>query len=363
MRQPFKRKDTGCWHLQQGTRQINLGRDKEAAFQEYHRIMAEKTADDKPTAWDSLPVQMVIAAFLTWVKANRKPATYQFYRIPLLNFAKFVGPKLKTREVRPFHITRWMAACFQETKRRKKKDGSFTTPKPVSDNHRHNGIRAVKECFAWAKAEGHLQTNALAEVKNYPTTRRDTYINPDQFETLMAAIRQTDVDFREFVLMMRLTGCRPQEVRHAEKRHYDRASQSLDFPAGEIKGSKEMRVVLLEGESLAIVERRMARYATDEEGHLFRNSMGKPWTKDAIVQRFTDLSAKAGFKVTSYTIRHAWATDALARGVPIQFVAKIMGHKGTRVLMEVYSHLELKKKELREALSRANGALQDNPAA
>lgn len=60
-----------------------------------------------------------------------------------------------------------------------------------------------------------------------------------------------------------------------------------------------------------------------------------------------------GFKVTAYTIRHAWATGALARGAPIQFVAKIMGHKGTRMLMEMYIHLEFRSDELREALDRA----------
>lgn len=63
--------------------------------------------------------------------------------------------------------------------------------------------------------------------------------------------------------------------------------------------------------------------------------------------------------MTAYTIRHAWATDALARGAPIQFAAKIMGHKGTRMLMEVYNHLELCGDELRDALTRANGKASD----
>jgi hypothetical protein len=37
----------------------------------------------------------------------------------------------------------------------------------------------------------------------------------------------------------------------------------------------------------------------------------------------------------------------------------IMGHKGTRMLMEVYNHLELRSDELREALQRANGQGSD----
>jgi hypothetical protein len=50
-----------------------------------------------------------------------------------------------------------------------------------------------------------------------------------------------------------------------------------------------------------------------------------------------------------------------ARGVPIQFVAMIMGHKGTRMLMEVYNHLESCSDELRDALNLANGRASQMP--
>jgi integrase len=348
MKKPWFRKQTQCWYIElvKG-KPINLGKDKAAAHEQYHKIMAEGQVSTQ----DTITVHEVIVLFLEWVEENRKPTTLEFYRGYLMRLLDHVSPKMRVKDFKPLHITEWIKAHFRLSKSVKKKNGSMKARRPVGDNHRHNAIRCAKACLGWAKSEGHIAASPIADVSNYPTSRRETYVTPGDFETLAAAI--TDDDFREAVMLMRLTGCRPQEVRQAEKRHFDVAGGCLDFPKGEIKGSKENRVVLLDGEAMLMIRRRVARYTS---GHLFRNSDGLPWTKDAFVQRFTDLSAKVGVKVTAYTIRHAWATDALARGVPIQFVAKIMGHKGTRMLMEVYNHLEKRTDELRTALKQANGA-------
>lgn len=348
MKKPWFRKQTKCWMIElvKG-KPVNLGKDKAAAFEQYHKIMAEGQVSTQ----DTITVHEVIVLFLEWVEENRKPTTFVFYRGYLMRLLDHVSPKMKVKDFKPLHMTEWIKTHFKLSKPRQRKDGTMQKRKPVGDCHRHNAVRSIKECFSWAKAEGHIAVSSIADVTNYPTTRRETYVTAAEFDTLVAAI--TDNDFLEAVMLMRLTGCRPQEVRQAEKRHFDVAGSCLDFPKGEIKGSKENRVVLLDGQALLTVRRRVARYTS---GHLFRNAEGLPWTKDAFVQRFADLSVKVGVKITAYTIRHAWATDALARGVPIQFVAKIMGHKGTRMLMEVYNHLEKRTDELRTALKQANGA-------
>lgn len=343
MKKPWFRKQTQRWYLEHDGRQVNLGPDKAAAFEQYHRIMAEGQVSPASV----ITVHEIVALYLEWATDHVGERTFGFYRDHLLRFTDFISPKVKVKELRPLHITKWIMQCY-----RLSKPQAGRKRRPVSDNHRHNAIRAVKRCFKWAKEEGHIEKSPIADVKNYPTSRRETYVSPGEFDLMFAAIREGDRDFQEFVMLMRLTGCRPQEVRQAEKRHFNAQSNCLDFPKGESKGRKDRRVVLLDGEALVIIQRRMARYST---GHLFRNSDGQPWSKGAIVQRFGDLSSKIGFKVTAYTIRHAWATDALAKGIPIQFVAKIMGHKGTRMLMETYNHLELRSDELRAALAKANG--------
>jgi site-specific recombinase XerD len=54
-------------------------------------------------------------------------------------------------------------------------------------------------------------------------------------------------------------------------------------------------------------------------------------------------------------LRHAFVTDALERGVPIATLAQIVGHRDTKMIAQVYSHLHEKKKHLREAVKKATG--------
>jgi integrase len=304
--------------------------------------MAARQGAEPGPNWERLPAQQLIAFYLDWAKENRGERTYGFYREHLLSFADSIEAKLKVWDVKPFHVSAWLRKSYSTNRR---------TGRPISDTHKQNAVRSVKRCFKWAADEGYISHSPLAKVKGFPSRRRETYLTPDQFDRLLTEIR--DNEFRELVLLMRLTGCRPQEARSAEARHVDAINRCLDFPREESKGQRDRRVILLTDDAFEIIERRVERYP---RGPLFRNRRGIEWTKDAVIQRFKHISARVNFSVSAYSIRHAWATDALAKGVPIQFVAKLMGHKGTRMLMEVYNDLELKKDELRHALNIATGS-------
>jgi integrase len=63
------------------------------------------------------------------------------------------------------------------------------------------------------------------------------------------------------------------------------------------------------------------------EGPLFRSFRGgKPYTRQAVRCRFRRLRTRFPelAKVVSYTLRHTFATDALAQSVPIATVAELI---------------------------------------
>ena len=60
----------------------------------------------------------------------------------------------------------------------------------------------------------------------------------------------------------------------------------------------------------------------------------------------------AGVKITAYCLRHTFATDALANGVPDAHVAELLAHEGTAMLHRHYAHLGARAKALRDALDR-----------
>jgi integrase len=51
----------------------------------------------------------------------------------------------------------------------------------------------------------------------------------------------------------------------------------------------------------------------------------------------------------AYGYRHAFATDALAAGVPDAQVAELLGHASTAMLHKHYSHLSTRVKVLTDA--------------
>lgn len=325
---PYFKKSHKAWYVNLNGKPVRLAEDEGAAFRQYYILMAG-AEEIKP----SEPALAVITRFLDWCQENKKPATYDFYRRFLESFGLAIGHKLKTSDLKPHHVYDWIAREF----------------KGAGSVHKHNAVRAAKRPFAWAEEEGRLDRSPLARMKNkFPMRRRTVYLQPDQFRDVLAAA--PDDAFRDVLVMLRRTGCRPQELRIAEARHFDRRQGVLDFPVDESKGEREPRVVMLDAEARAVVERLALKHP---HGPLFRNRCGKPWTKDALVLRFGRLSKKLGLKATPYTIRHIFATEALARGVPLAMVAKLMGHKDYKMLQEVYGHLEKKSDALRSALDRA----------
>jgi hypothetical protein len=60
---PFFKQNRGVWYVEIDRKQINLGPDKEQAFDRYHAIMREQPKDT-----DCTLVLGVIDAFLGWLK-------------------------------------------------------------------------------------------------------------------------------------------------------------------------------------------------------------------------------------------------------------------------------------------------------
>jgi integrase len=113
--------------------------------------------------------------------------------------------------------------------------------------------------------------------------------------------------------------------------------------------------VYLTPELVELTRTLVGRYP---EGPLFRGPRNKRgFSRNGIRCRFRRLRKKlpqlAG--VIAYTLRHTFATDALANGVPAATVAELIGHKDIHMLQEHYGHLSQKVSHMREAARKAAG--------
>ena len=56
------------------------------------------------------PVVVLLDNFLDWVQGNRAERTYEWYQRHLQPFALHIGRKRKIAELRPHHVTEYIAA-------------------------------------------------------------------------------------------------------------------------------------------------------------------------------------------------------------------------------------------------------------
>lgn len=121
------------------------------------------------------------------------------------------------------------------------------------------------------------------------------------------------------------------------------------FPADESKGETGRVLFLIEG-AKSIVDRLIKLNPT---GPILLNTRGISWTKDSIKCRLNRVSKRLGFRVVAYGIRHSFATNALIKGVDPISVSHLLGHKSTRMVSEVYSHLATNPQFLKEQAKKA----------
>lgn len=344
---PFFRKQTQTWYVQLAKKQHNLGSDKEEAERKYRALMA-----GKQEATDDTHVITILTQFLEWAKDRKSDESYRLFARHCGSFGRFCG-KLTIGKLRNRHVTEWIEAKYGP---------------PRSDNYRRSAIRCVQRALNWAVKEGWLTHSPIATYEKPAYTPRDTIITPEQWQELIAAIQargKAGARFLDFVTILRQTGCRPQEARAIEARHLDRKKRCIVFERSESKGKVIRRVVPLTDLAFDLLVPLADQYP---DGPILRNSVSQPWTTDVVKDWFHRLSGdgrckdknrerypRISFKTSAYIIRHTWATEAMENGVDPITVAKLMGHKDIRMLMQVYAHIEKKSGAMRAALEKATG--------
>jgi len=386
---PFYRQSRGLWYVQLHGKQVNLGPDREAAFQEYHRLMALPPAVLPVSQKASPYLAELCDEFLDWVSHNRAPATYQWYRERLQQLIRR-HPKMTADEIKPYHVEKWA----QE--------------RPVSVTTRRNLMRSIKRCLTWATRHGYLDKNPIAQLEIPSGQAKQAYVSPEEYAELCRYV--TDPTFAHLITTTYQTGCRPQELLRVEARHVDRDHSRWVFSPAESKVKIAPRIIYLSPEVLELTTQLMVAHPT---GPLFCNSRGKPWTKDAAGCAFDRLQVRMGsermkalgedvtdqevqqfvptlrpvrlsggrevpktpaelrceakkklrqrksrnyaLRYSLYALRHSWATNALKQGLDSLTVAVLMGHRDPSQLARTYQHLSLHPQHLLSQAQRAIG--------
>ena len=313
-------------------------------LQAFYQLMAVRNTASKA----DYPLETICALYLEELGEDR-PELVKRYKPTLGSFCdhnykgRRVGKLLVNAELEGHHLEMW-AKQFP------------------SEQTQRTYINCVRAALKWAvnKKAINITKNPLAAAK-CPGVQSRAVITPEEH---LALLNHWDDSFRDFLQALWFTGARPGEIAKIETRHLQDGLWRLDpteHKTGRVTGRD--RVIGIVGELAEIVERLSTQYP---EGHIFRNTYGRPWTTGASFVRFDGARNKKIIRpeVTPYAYRHAWATHALEKGnLDAYEVAKALGHQTTQMVMLHYDHSRKNVEHLREIFQRSGrGIILPAPA-
>jgi integrase len=333
---PRYRADRDLWYVTIKGARYTLGKgehNREAAEREFHRIMSGPQASKPAPKVEGETVASICNRYLDHARTELAPLTYEFYKRHLVPFGA-AHPDLAASDLRPHHVLDWAGS------------------KPWNPTTRAGAITTIKRAFSWAARHRHIPEDPIKATEKPRARRREAIPTQAELERFLAAI--DNPNFRDLVVALRESGCRPNEVFAMEAKHFDPGEGTWTVVNKTRNHGDQTRVVYL---SDAMVELSNRLAGARPKGRLFVNSRGGPWKRHAVIHRFIRLREKLGMgpEVTAYALRHLFVTDGLERGVPIATMAELVGHRNTTMISKVYSKLSERTKHLRDAVRRARG--------
>ena len=279
---------------------------------------------------NNITVHDLCNKYLLWCGQHRSPRSLEWYQGHINGFLRHIGDvTILATDLKPYHIAEWVDSH----------------PK-WGDTYKGGAIISVKRVYNWAEEMGYIENNPVKKLKKPQAKRRNNHMKPEDYENILKHLRDGD-PFKELLIFVWMSGCRPQEVRHIESRHVFLDSGRITFPAIESKGKRLPRTIYLHGVTLEIIQRLLVKYP---EGKLFRNNRDGAWSKYALCNRMHRLSKMTGKRMAMYDARHGFATRKLKQGHDGIVIAGLMGHVDGSMLSKVYQHVTDDSEFLRKAL-------------
>lgn len=191
-------------------------------------------------------------------------------------------------------------------------------------------LGVLNSALRWANAQGYI--DQLIFIPRMPSTPpRQRWLTEEECSALLEAAKEYPHVYI-FIAIALLTGQRKEAILSLLWEQVRWSEGYIDFNQdGNLSNRRKGRAIVpisTEMERLLRGIQSDSLYVVNNNGRRVRD-FRKAWGK--IVKR-------AGLEgVTPHTIRHTVATQLVRKGVPIIEVAKLLGHKDSRVTEKVYA--------------------------
>lgn len=212
----------------------------------------------------------------------------------------------------------------------------------------------VKAVFRSAVENRLIPTTPCLSSIKLPKPKK-TKIDPLTIEQVTALAEAMTPRYRTAVVLQAAAGLRVSELLGLQVRDIDFLRKTLRVERqllrdggsfGPPKTPESERVIPLPVDVIPILSEHIRLYPPNDDGVLFTTTHGNPIRQDVYsdsifkpaVQR-ADKRAKIPSTTTSHDLRHMFASVLLRRGVPVNIVARFMGHSTATLVLSTYGHL------------------------
>jgi integrase len=319
-------------------------RDKDTPVAEvraaYHRLLSGTPAPDAPVD-DGVTIFQICEAYLAKAESEGAKSTLTVRQNTLFDFcvglpSRFIPgrgterdkPKpddyfhdgygtMSVGKLRPIHIDQWLQAH------------------PNWNGSRRTQIQAVKRALNYAVEAGLIQTNPIKGYRTPKQRARVTYITPEQEAALCGAANPTlSIAIQVCIRTGARPGCEFARLTAAHVKDHGERMEWVFRPEESKTGHlRTLRII-----DPAIKEIVRLQIAAHPRGPIFRNSVGKPWARELLTEKFRvtkNRLIKQGMEFDSdccmYACRHTYAKRVLqgywsGKMVNIETLAKLMGN-------------------------------------
>lgn len=148
------------------------------------------------------------------------------------------------------------------------------------------------------------------------------YLNEQEYARVKVEAENLSLRNRALILFLFSSGCRRSEVSNLNIEDID-----IKRRTAKVKGKgKKIRYVHFSEECTVVLTDYLQTRSFDETDALFINRKGCRLQSKGIYEMITRFGKKIGIPLHPHCFRHTFATNMLARGADIEFIADEMGH-------------------------------------
>lgn len=226
-----------------------------------------------------------------------------------------------------------------------------------AESYKQQIMKHVRHYMNWMADVGHIPTNPWVRIKVGTTAKKPNPLTDEELSVLFAAHKQgafTMTPFtyhrREMILAALFSwGLRVHEL---EALTVGALDTRLDFITAINKGGGT-KTLPFSPELKKVYMRYVAqrgKHAKPGVDNLIITTDGDRMNKDYISKVIADLGRAAGLDINAHMLRDTCGTNLLDSNVPIERVAKLLGHANTRMAL---AYSEVRDKKVAEDHERA----------